>query len=256
MLKWERQLGVYHSLLEELTNEREKSEGKLRFCRPFIIASDVAQEYFCEKKVEMQYLHGDVETAEKTVGTEAHEKLLADSVEIRERDLWRKIYGKRPLFVLEMPLLARHKDVILAGRPDSVLFRNGYPIIVFEYKFSKSTTVYVTHHVQARTYGILLNKMGFDTSRLFYAVVIVDPKARHDKNLKRKVVEAVVKNGPKEAVLNIENAAVHFHKFNHANAEKDLDWAIEFWNKTREPIMTSNPNKCRSCEYRVECQKT
>ena len=85
MLKWERQLGVYHSLLEELTNEREKSEGKLRFCRPFIIASDVAQQYFCEKKVEMQYLHGDVETAEKTVGTEAHEKLLADSVKIRER---------------------------------------------------------------------------------------------------------------------------------------------------------------------------
>lgn len=256
MPKWERQLRVYHSLVEELANARKKSEGKLRFNKLFIIASDIAQQYFCEKKVEMQYQYGDVETAEKTVGTEAHEKLLADSVKIKERDLWRKIYGKKPLFALEMLLLARHKDVILAGRPDSVLFRNGYPIIVFEYKFSKSATAYMTHHVQARTYGILLNNMGFDTSRLFYAVVIVDPKARHDKDLKRKVVEAVVKNGPKEAVLNIENAAVHFHKFNHEDAEKDLDWAIEFWKKTREPIMTSNPNKCRNCEYGVVCQKT
>jgi ribosomal protein S16 len=110
--------------------------------------------------------------------------------------------------------------------------------------------------VQARTYGILLNNIGFETSRLFYAVVVADPEARHDKDLKGKVIDAVGKNGPKEAVLNIERGAVHFHKFNKADAEKDLDWAIEFWKKTREPIMTSNPNKCRSCVYRVECQKT
>jgi CRISPR/Cas system-associated exonuclease Cas4 (RecB family) len=256
MPKWEQQLRVYHSLVEELANEREKSEGKLRFDRLFIIASDIAQQYFCEKKVEMQYLYGDVETAEKTIGTEAHEKLLEDSVKIKERDLWRKIYGKKPFSVLEMPLLAKHNDVILAGRPDSVLFCNGYPIIVFEYKFSKNPTVYKAHLVQARTYGMLLNNMGFDTSQLFYAIVIADPEARYDKELKRKVFDAVDKNGLKEAVLNIEKGAVYFHKFTQADAEKDLDWAIEFWKKTREPIMTSNPNKCRSCVYWEECQKT
>jgi hypothetical protein len=71
MPKWERQFGAFHSLREELVDMQRKGEGKLRFNRPFIIASDISQQYFCEKKVEMQYLHGRVETPEKTVGTEA-----------------------------------------------------------------------------------------------------------------------------------------------------------------------------------------
>jgi len=256
MRKWEHQLKVYYSLVEELVEKREKGESNLRFDRSFIIASDIAEQYFCEKKVEMQYLYGDVETEEKSIGAEGHEKLLEDSVKINRQELWKKIYGKKLTFALEMLLLAKYKDVVLVGRPDSVLFQNGYPIIVFEYKFSKSRTAYRTHHVQARTYGILLRNMGFDTSQLFYAVVIADPRTRHDKELKRKVIDAVVKNGPKEAILEIENAAVHFHKFNQTDAEKDLDWATEFWKKTREATMTSNPNKCIKCEHKVECSKS
>lgn len=171
----------------------------------------------------MQYQHGEIETEAKTIGTEAHEKLLQDSVKIKRRELWQKIHGKKPVFALEMFLLAKHGDVVLADRPDSILFQNGSPLIVFEYKFTKGGVAYRTHHVQASTYGILLRNMGFDTSRLFYAIVLADPKARHDRELKRKVVDSVVKSGPKETVLNIENAGIHFHKFNQTDAEKDLD---------------------------------
>jgi hypothetical protein len=256
MNRWQRQLARFDSLAKEIVEKQKKGENNLRFDRSFILASDIAQQYFCEKKVEMQYLYGEVETEEKSIGTEGHEKLLEDSVKIERQELWKKIYGKKLTLALEMLLLAKYKDVVLVGRPDSVLFQNGYPIIVFEYKFSKSGTAYRTHHVQARTYGILLNNMGFDTSRLFYAVVIADPRARHDKELKRKVIDAVIKNGPKEAILDIENAAVHLHKFNQTEAEKDLDWATEFWKKTREAIMTSNPNKCMKCEHKVECSKS
>lgn len=53
-----------------------------------------------------------------------------------------------------------------------------------------------------------------------------------------------------------QRAPVHFHKFNQTEAEKDLDWAIEFWKKTRETIMTSNPNKCKKCEHKMECDKS
>jgi len=256
MSKWHQQLENYYSLLKELIKKREESQGELRFSRPLIVASDIAEQYFCEKKVEMQYLHGEVETEEKTIGTEAHEKLLQDSVKIKRRELWQKIYGKKPVFALEMLLLAKHREVVLAGRPDSILFQNGYPLIVFEYKFTKSAIAYMTHHVQARTYGVLLRNMGFDTSRLFYAIVLADPKARHDRELKRKVVDAVVKNGPKETVLNIENAGIHFHKFNQTDAEKDIDWAIEFWKNSREAISTNNSNKCKNCEYKVECERS
>jgi hypothetical protein len=48
-----------------LQRSRKRSEGDLRFNRSFIPASDIAEQYFCEKKVEMNYLHGDVETEER-----------------------------------------------------------------------------------------------------------------------------------------------------------------------------------------------
>lgn len=254
--KWECQLRDYYSLVETITNEREKNKGSLRFGRFFVLASDIAEQYFCEKKVEMQYLQGEIETEAKTLGTEAHEKLLEDSIRIKRQDLWQKIYEDKPVFALEMLLLAKYKGVLLAGRPDSILFRKGVPLVVFEYKFSRSVTAYMTHHVQARTYGILLSKMGFDTSRLFYAIVLVDPRSREDKHLKQRVIDAIIENGPKEALLKVENAAIHVHRFNQRDGEKDVDWAIGLWNKSREAIPTTNLNKCRGCEYNEDCKKS
>lgn len=256
MSKWKRQLDSYYSILEEISKKQGTGQTELKFDRAFVIASDIAEQYFCEKKVEMQYVHGRIETEEKTIGTMAHEKLLEDSAKIKKKDLLRKIYGKKKVFALEMLLLARYKDVILAGRPDSGTLQNGYPCIVFEYKFSKSRTAYMTHHVQAETYGVLLKNMGFDTSQLFHAIITADPETRHDGQLKKRVVNAVAMNGPKEAVLELEDAAIHFHKFNEVHAEEDLNWAIEFWKKSREAVLPTNPNKCRNCEYKVQCQKT
>jgi CRISPR/Cas system-associated exonuclease Cas4 (RecB family) len=256
MSKSERQLEAYFSLIKELVEKQKKAEGELRFNRHFIIASDIADQYFCEKKVEMRYFHGEVVTEDKIIGTEAHEKLLEDSEQVERRELWQRMHGEKPVLALELFLLAKYKGIVLAGKPDGVMFQRGHPLVVFEYKFSKSTIAYRTHHVQAETYGILLRNMGFDTRGLFYAVVMADPKARHDKSLKQDVVQAVGKNGPKEAVLNIRNAVIYVQKFDEEDAEKDLDWAIEFWRDAKEPIVTSNPNKCRSCEYKVECQRS
>jgi hypothetical protein len=256
MPKSKRQLEAYSSLIGELVKKKEKGEGELRFNRYFIIASDVAEQYFCEKKVEMKYLHGEVETEEKIIGSEAHEKLLEDSKRIRRDKLWQKIYGKEPVLALELLLLARHKEIVLAGRPDSVMFQRGNPLLVFEYKFSSSRTAYRTYHVQAKTYGILLRNMGFDISRLFYAIVVADPKARNNKGLKQEVVKAISENGPKEAVLNIRNAVIYLQKFDKDDAEKDLDWAIEFWKGSRDAIMTTNQNKCMKCEHKAECDKS
>ena len=253
MSKWKRQLEEYNSVLEQVIQKSTKGEGELRFGNPFIKASDIASQYFCEKKVEMRHLHGEIETERKLLGTEAHEKLLEDSVKIKRKDLWKEIYGKKPVFALEMPLLAKYRNLILAGQPDSVLFMRGSPLIIFEYKFSRARRPFRDHHVQARTYGILLKNMGFSADRLFYAIVIVNPEARDDKTIKRRVVNTIMENRLEEAVLTTENARIYLNKFNQTEAEKALDWAIEFWKKQREAIPTRNPNKCRSCEYNVEC---
>jgi len=252
MTEWKARLLYFDSLLNELRKSVEIG-GKLRFNRSAIVASDIAGQFYCEKKVEMQYLHGEVETGAKNMGTEAHEKLTEDSVKVKREQLWQDIYGDEPILALEMFLLAKYGDVLLAGKPDSVLFAHGFPLVVFEYKFSRSGIAYPSYHVQAQTYGVLLENMGFDTSRLFYALVVADPKTRGSRKLRQNVMRTIMGNSPTEATHSVDDAKIYFCKFNRTHAEKDLDWALEFWSKNREAESTSNQNKCAKCEYQTYC---
>ena len=254
MVVWKSQLEAFDLLSKELIAKKELEQGKLRFNRSIIIASDVAGQFYCEKKVEMQYLHGEVETEEKTVGSNAHRKLEEDAIKIKREDLWKEIYGKKPVFAVEMFILSKYKDIILGGIPDSILFQAGKPLIIFEFKFSKSQIAYLSHHVQARTYGVILQEMGFDTSQLFYAIVTADPKTRGDREFRKQVVATVIKNGPNEVVLPIKDATIHLHKFDLSDIEKNLSWAIDFWKQNREANPTNNPNKCLRCEYQSQCR--
>jgi len=255
MTEWKARLLYFDSLLEELRKGRETG-GKLRFNRSAIVASDIAGQFYCEKKVEMQYLHGEVETEAKNMGTEAHEKLTEDSVKVKREQLWRDIYSDKPVFALEMLLLAKYGEALLAGKPDSVLFKRGFPRVLFEYKFSKSGVDYLSYHVQAQTYCVLLENMGFDTSKLFYAIVVANPTTKGSRELRRAVVNTVLRDGLKEATHSIEDAKVYVCQFNRVNTEKNLDWALEFWSKRREAEPTSNQNKCARCEYLTHCQET
>jgi len=123
MSTWKQQLEKYNSLLEQIG---QRKEGELRFNRCTIRASDVAGQYYCEKKIEMEYLYGEVETETKNQGTEAHENLLEGSEAVDQEDIWKAIYGKEPVLAFEWFLLGGYKDLILAGQPDSVLFENGF----------------------------------------------------------------------------------------------------------------------------------
>jgi hypothetical protein len=98
MTEWKAQLESFDSLLKELKQNREQG-GRLRFGRSAIVASDIAEQFYCEKKVEMEYLRGEVETEAKHIGTEAHEKLTEDSVKVKRAELWQKIMGTN-LFLL------------------------------------------------------------------------------------------------------------------------------------------------------------
>jgi CRISPR/Cas system-associated exonuclease Cas4 (RecB family) len=256
MTTWKLQLEKYNSLIELISQRKENGEeGLLRFGRCSVRASDVAGQYYCEKKVEMEYLFGEVETETKTQGTEGHENLLEGTEALDQEELWKAVYGKEPVLACEWLLLAEYNDVILAGQPDSVLFEDGYPLVIFEYKFSRSKRAYPSHHVQAGFYGLLLKSIGFDVKKLYYAIVVADRTARNDPNLRDNALEAIRKNGPQNAILPIENAVIYLNKFDEQTAKASLEWAIQFWKKQREATSTTNQNKCRICEYQEECKK-
>ena len=254
MCEWKKQLEEFESLLHQIAEKKEDRKGLLRFDRCTICASDVAGQYYCEKKIELEYLYGEVETETKNQGSEAHESLLEGSEEVSREDLWRSVHSEGSVLALEWLLLARYEDLILVGKPDAVLFEDGFPLVVLEYKFSRSKRAYSSHHVQAGFYGILLKNIGFDVGKLYYAIVVADRSSKYDPNLKQRVVEAITENGLKNSIIPIENAVIYLNKFDEQVAESSLDWAIQFWKSQREATLTTNHSKCIVCEYKEKCE--
>jgi hypothetical protein len=253
---WKTKFENYQHLLKELQQERAKPKTNLRFNKAAVTASDIASQYFCEKKLEMEQLYGKIITPAKTTGTENHEKLLETAVPVKtEEELWQKIHEPQPIFALEWLLVAKYKTTLLVGKPDSVLFENGQPQIVFEYKFSRTGIAYPAYHIQARTYGILLTNLGFNTQNMHYAIIVADPQQKGQTTLQDEAMNAITENGLTETMLQIQNANVYLQKFNQETAEKNLEWALEYWKQTREAQPADNPNKCLKCEYQTKCNK-
>ena len=62
--EWEQK---YHHQLSLFGKIRE-NKNLLRFDNRYIIISDIASQYYCEKKVEQKYVNGDIDTEEKLLG--------------------------------------------------------------------------------------------------------------------------------------------------------------------------------------------
>jgi CRISPR/Cas system-associated exonuclease Cas4 (RecB family) len=240
---------------EIATEMAGKKEGELRFGAKFISVSEVATQYFCEKKVEMERRYGREETPEMRIGKEAHELLLKDAVKVERRQILQRIYSGKPLMLGEMILLGKHKDVIIAGLADAVFFCERHPRLLLEYKFSSRQVPFKDHHVQARLYCYLLNLMGWDTSRLKYALVLAPRELTDEAHLRKIPLEVLKQSKLDKFKIKVEkgDVNVYVNSFNIEEAVKELEWAIDFWKQKREAVPTRKPAKCLSCEYREKC---
>jgi hypothetical protein len=250
---YKKQIQEQDSLIQEVASKRENGDAGLRFDLATVSASSVGQQWFCEKKVEMRYLHGEVETEAKQVGIEAHDLLLADSVRVEREEIFQRIHLGEDILVREMHLLSKHNNVIIVGRPDAIFFFQSMPYMLFEYKFSRSPNPQDSYHNQAKVYCKILQNMGFDISQLHYALVVIHPTLRSNEELREKVTNMIIANGPKEARLEEGGANIYIYPYNPDDANRNIDWALDYWRKTREAVPTRNPYKCRSCEYKAEC---
>ena len=229
-----------------------KDQAPLRFNLPCVRASTIGAQYYCERKVEMVQLHGRVETEIKHQGVVRHEALQAGSVEEDRETILRRIFTGERVVVHEFPLIAGYRDVILAGQPDAILFRDESPLIVFEYKFSNSRIPYHSYHAQARVYCRMLEAAGFDTSDLYYAIAVAPRDSHRDETIFGKVIK-IVNESEGETSLTVGGAYVYLYEYSRPDSEKDIDWALEYWRETRNSEPADNPVKCRSCEYREKC---
>jgi len=243
----------FDSLVKELA---AIEEGTLRFKSRLLSVSEIAAQYYCEKKVELSHIRGEEETPEMREGKVAHELLLKDAVKAEREEILRRIFSGKPTLVREMPLLGKYNNVIIAGVADALLFYQGSPILLVEHKFTGKPIPFRDHHVQASLYCHLLDLMGWDVSQMKYALVIARPECRNDKKLidiPRYIVRHLGEDPPRFK-LEAGSANIYINNYDSRKTVADLDWALNFWIGKRPAVPTRKSGKCVVCSHNGVCE--
>ena len=222
----------------------------------FVKVSAIAQQFYCEAKVEQVCTRGEVPSEVKDAGTDLHEEILA--MKPVEREELIKHIGEDPSLTASFRLYGEVGKLRIIGVPDAVIFEKSKPEWVIELKTTRGdhTRLWRDQLLQVRIYGLLLERMGFDCSNLKLALV----RMRQD---------GALEDAPRKAMLSLIRVALMNDQTNKleqlypmkffvnphdpSQAESSVLWAEGYWTQMREPIPTKNQSKCRVCEYQNVC---
>ena len=221
-----------------------------KFLEASVSASKIGLYWYCAAKIVHQRIVGDVETMEKIGGAQRHEDAAEDILKrigpLREISLPKKLSNVMKLMRIQVSnalarkqTLANKRDVLTYvavvpelrcfGVPDEVDCKNGEWPLVIERKYVRRIPQkpWLDHCVQVGVYVMGLMALGFSPPYgiLRYHADGLEESFRVElgKQLEDKIRTAVMQT---RAILNREI----------------------------EPKPTSNPRKCRVCEYRVVCK--
>ena len=85
----------------KLFNTIKETKASLRFDRSYIIPSDIGSQFYCEQKLEQEYLTGKIVTEEMLQGDEGHAQIVADFRPVTIEEAWRSIYTKDTFMLAE-----------------------------------------------------------------------------------------------------------------------------------------------------------
>ena len=247
---WKKNLASISSLLEK----KEFRHGVRA-----VSASSIGTQYFCEMKLDQSYIHGDIETEEKSEGDVLHEELLA--MEPTTRKTLLDDIGRRRIVVASFPLAAEAEGLTLIGVPDAVIFQNGRPTHVVELKTTRgnASILYDGQRAQTAIYGLLLDQVGFDCRDLNLVVVKFSRKTPISEKQKSHFLDALtnalISSKDLSTLASRAEGTVVPHSFPYSKDEavRILNLTRGYWLNQREAQPTSNPNKCRACEFRRIC---
>lgn len=237
----------HDSLFEQLSDSDELT----------LAPSKIANQFFCERKVDLTREHGDIETPAKTQGSKTHEKAAEDSEEISDDEFWNALERGERQLVVESPFVGEAAEFVVVGIPDAVLFEDQRPKLIFERKTtSRPGTLYKNQRIQAWLYGFVLDSIGFETDELQIAILShersLDPEI--GKELQHMVVASYDDWGLGDhELMDSPQTILHLSQFSKVEYLDDLDWALGYWRNGRGPAPTTNPGKCRACEYSDVC---
>jgi hypothetical protein len=247
---WKKNLALIPSLLEKM---------EFRHGVRAVSASSIGIQYFCETKLDQTYIHGEIETEEKTEGNVLHEELLA--MEPTTQKTLLEDIEKRQLVVASFPLAAEAEGLILIGVPDAVIFQKGKPTHIVELKTTRgnASILYDGQRAQAIIYGLLLDQVGFNCTDLNLVVVKFSRQTPITEQQKSQFLDALTgalisKKGLSTLASKADGQVVpHSFPYSRDEAVGILNQTRGYWLNQREARPTSNPNKCRACEFKRIC---
>ncbi|NPA70078.1 MAG: Dna2/Cas4 domain-containing protein [Crenarchaeota archaeon] len=229
----------------------------LKFDKKYLIVSEIAQQYYCEHKLELMYREGKVETEEMKLGTLIHEEMFRGE-KLSTEELIDRILTYRRV-VASFPLAIVYKSVPILGVPDAVIFDDGEPIALVELKTTRRWIgkVFTCEYVQAQLYSYMLrvNELAEDMNVI---IVKVSRDVELTDNIRKKLLNRAIvlieKYGGSEITVRGEKYSIHVYESDSA-AFRYLDWALGYWLGTRGIYVPIDcKSRCRKCEYRHLCR--
>lgn len=147
--------------LENIARGRLPVGKKVRHNLSRVYVSNVLEQYYCELKVENKHIERKVTaTGIKRRGQELHDAILG----IHRTSCGEMIsrIESIPTYTTSFPLVAKYRNVVIAGRPDAITFLRGKPRLITELKTTcgNSLRIWRNQIIQAGIYAFLLDEMG------------------------------------------------------------------------------------------------
>ena len=247
--------------LENMAKGRLPIGKKLRHNLSYIYVSNIMEQYYCELKLENRYLGRKITpTRMKKMGKELHDVILGIQ-KISFNEIVSKIEST-PTYTTSFPLIAKYRNVVIAGRPDAITFFQGKPRFLTELKttYGNSLRIWKNQIIQAGIYAFLLEELGFDCSRLQLVALRMkhDPLERieHKNELLYPIVSVLLNRRIKDLErIYLGNIHCEHYSYSRKRIEKELDWALGYWLFERQPEKTNFQKRCQSCEFQKNCKQ-
>ena len=225
-----------------------------------VAVSALAEQFYCEYKVENEFAFGEVPTEAKERGTEMHDELIPE-VEVAAEDFVRLVSGRKPSYAV-MRVWGEVGGIRIIGMPDHIIWSSGKPLWLVELKTTAGdpTPLWEDQENQARIYGLLLDLMGLDCSKLKLAVVRVKAQGLPEEERRRWITEVsdALMSGRVRELETKHGGMLKAHVLSHSRraAAGAVMAKAGYWKGEREPVPSSSVGKCAACEYRSVCPKS
>jgi len=238
----------------------ESADEEFRHSTSFIAVSSIAEQYYCEFKLENEFALGEIPTETKASGTALHAELMPTE-RITKEEFAELVSKKKPTLAV-LHVWGSAGGLKIVGEPDHIIWKGGKPLWVVELKTTRGDPqpLWEDQENQVRIYGLLLDKMGFDCSEMRLAVVRLksgDLIGEEKQEWILKVSAALMQG--KMSQLEVKYRGVmkaHILDHDAGRAETAVRSKAGYWLLEREPTSSMSAGKCRACEYNAVCPRS